>query len=197
MPRAERLARWDSLAPASPDGILRDQGGATSRSYLGAGPKCAPGSPRAKVPELPLQGGPLEISSRKKKTKRTQTPRGFALPREGSWIRGPRRKSRAEALKSGWTPGQRGRENAPLEKDFPPKTISPTVPTSSRQGRAGALNCLDPHRGGLTGTWTREHARRAPAAGIAGIPSTTPRPGRLGRPLLPEQAPRHLLAMRF
>lgn len=109
----------------------------------------------------------------------------------------PRRKSRAEALKSGWTPGQRGRENAPLEKDFPPKTISPTVPTSSRQGRAGALNCLDPHRGGLTGTWTREHARRAPAAGIAGIPSTTPRPGRLGRPLLPEQAPRHLLAMRF
>lgn len=48
---------------------------------------CAPGSPGAKVPGLPLQGGPLRISYRKpSKTKRTHTPRGSVLgpePREG------------------------------------------------------------------------------------------------------------------
>ena len=84
---------WSGLSRRDSGGTRQvpwAQGGNLKNLLLspGAGPKCAPGNPRA------VLSGFLPGKKKKKKTKRTQTPRASALPREGSWVPRPSRQAR-------------------------------------------------------------------------------------------------------
>lgn len=113
---------------------------------LGARPKCLRArKPKGQGPRPAALGRPLRISSRKKnKTKRTQTPRGSALPREGSSVQRPLEGGMSWGSKSGGTPEPHSTENTPihtlpLEGPCVPKQFVLSPPRQAREGRRTQL----------------------------------------------------------